>query len=61
MKKDTPERHEKQMRKAMLALEEIAGDTEAPMKERLAALRRIRDFCTVILDEFDPKPKGAEA
>lgn len=54
-------RYEKQMRKAMLAVEDICGDTEVPMKERLAAVRRIRDFCSVIVDEFDPKKDHEEA
>jgi len=56
-KKDTPTAYEKQLRKAMLAVEDICGDTDTPMRERLYAVRRIRDFCEVILDEFDPKPK----
>jgi hypothetical protein len=55
--KDTPTAYEKQLRKAMLAVEDICGDTDAPMRARLHAIRRIRDFCEVILDEFDPKPK----
>lgn len=49
--------YERQLRKAMLAIEDICGDTDAPMRARLYAVRRIRDFCEVILDEFDPKPK----
>lgn len=55
--KDAPTMYEKQLRKAMLAIEDICGDTDAPMRARLYAVRRIRDFCEVILDEFDPKPK----
>lgn len=56
-KKGTPTAYEKQLRKAMLAVEDICGDTDTPMRERLSAVRRIRDFCEVILDEFDPRPK----
>ena len=55
--KSDEEKYVKQLRKAMLAVEDICGDTDAPMRARLHAIRRIRDFCEVILDEFDPKPK----
>ena len=49
--------YDKQVRDAMLIIEDICGDTDEPIRARLFALRRIRDFCEVILDEFDPKPK----
>lgn len=46
--------YERQLRKAMLAIEEIAGDTETPMRERIAAIKRVRDFCDVLVVQCSP-------
>lgn len=44
----------KPLRKAMLAAEAIAGETDRPPKERAAALRRLATFWTALADEMDP-------
>lgn len=55
MKAVDTERYVRQMRKAMNAAEEIAGDTETPWREREAAIKRIVTFWEALLVECGPK------
>lgn len=60
-KTSTPdtERYVKEMRRAMVAMEQIAGDTEAPMNQRLDALQRCVDFWQSLIFEIAPHRKHA--
>jgi len=56
---DSPTPYEKEMRRAMNAMEAIAGDAEAPMNQRLDALQRCVDFWQALIYEVAPHRKHA--
>jgi len=57
------ERYVKQMKTAMAKMEEIAGDTDAPLGDRVYAIHRVITFWQGLVDNLDPPnpPKEAEA
>lgn len=49
--------YERELRKAMTALEAIAADTDTPTPVRIAAITRVLTFWTAIRDEMQRKGK----
>ena len=56
---DTTTPYEKEMRRAMNAMEAIAGDTDAPINQRLDALQRCVDYWQALILEVAPYRRGA--
>lgn len=57
------ERYVRQMKTAMAKMEEIAGDVDAPVGDRVYALRRVIAFWQGLVENLDPpkQPKEMEA
>ena len=58
---DTPTPFERELRRAMVACEQIAGDTDTPIKDRVHALQRVVTFWQALIDELDPKRRPMDA